>query len=490
MKKPFIQRVQSVGPDRSHERGVTMALVALAMVAIIAVAVLSIDVITLYLAREEAQRSADAGALAAARMISISGMTGDPNNSSGSWGAICGGATSPATLTASSVATQRMVGGGVPTTITVTYKTNSTSGPDCSTMPAAFGVNPMVTVKVQRTNLPTFFSRIWGNTGNTISATATAEAFNSSASDVNTNGGPTGSVTPVHPSCVKPWMVPNRNPFDGSCTAGACPPFVNAIGDGTIVRPGVQPTTANAVIGETFNLFANCKPGTSCVLNSPNNRARANIPSSTGGFVGGNAPSVPNLEYLPGAVQSTAIAVPSCATSGTGANTNYEPAVGGCDTTTVYQCGIPSASAATPNQIDLSENPGGGTGDTANGVACLLTNTATVPTSGQDSIDTTSYPYKITAGTANPTGLNNSLVTTSNSIVTLPIYDQMNVTSTPTNVTIVGFLQVFIHSVDANGNMLVTVLNVAGCGNGSAAPMTNPINGNSSPVPVRLITPP
>ena len=53
-----------------------MILVALAMIAIIAMAALSIDVITLYLAREEAQRSADAGALAAARVISLSGITG------------------------------------------------------------------------------------------------------------------------------------------------------------------------------------------------------------------------------------------------------------------------------------------------------------------------------------------------------------------------------------------------------------------------------
>ena len=59
-----------------------MVLVAIAMVAIISIAALSIDVITLYVAREEAQRSADAAALAAARVISISGMTGDPANTS------------------------------------------------------------------------------------------------------------------------------------------------------------------------------------------------------------------------------------------------------------------------------------------------------------------------------------------------------------------------------------------------------------------------
>ncbi len=87
-----------------------MVLVALALVAIIAMAALSIDVITLYLAREEAQRTADTAALAAARVISISGLTGDPNNSASSWQAICGpGGT--ATQAATAVATQSAVGG-------------------------------------------------------------------------------------------------------------------------------------------------------------------------------------------------------------------------------------------------------------------------------------------------------------------------------------------------------------------------------------------
>jgi hypothetical protein len=52
----------------------------------------------------------------------------------------------------------------------------------------------------------------------------------------------------------------------------------------------------------------------------------------------------------------------------------------------------------------------------------------------------------------------------------------------------VGFLQVFINSVDQYGNVNVTVLNVAGCGNGNN-PTLNPVSG-SSPVPVRLITQP
>src|SRR5438552_19159310 len=102
MKPPAIRRTRHHS-SRGGERGVTMVLVAIAMIAIISIAALSIDVITLYLAREEAQRAADAAALAAARVISLSGMTGDPNNTYPSWQAICGGTGSPASLAAVAV---------------------------------------------------------------------------------------------------------------------------------------------------------------------------------------------------------------------------------------------------------------------------------------------------------------------------------------------------------------------------------------------------
>src|ERR1039457_1540555 len=213
MKPPAIRRFRCADPSRRQERGITMVLVAIAMVAIIAMAALSIDVIALYLAREEAQRSADAAALAAARVISLSGMTGDPNNSASSWEAICGGSGSPATQTATAVATQNAVGRAAADTVNVTYSAGGSSGSDCSSLPAAFGVNPMVTVQVTRASLPTFFSRIWGNTGNTVSATATAEAFNPSNSG-NVGNGTTGTIIPVQPRCVKPWIVPNRDPLN------------------------------------------------------------------------------------------------------------------------------------------------------------------------------------------------------------------------------------------------------------------------------------
>ena len=134
MKKPLFH---TAPPQRHGEHGLTMVLVAVAMVAIIAMAALSIDVVTLYLAREEAQRAADAGALAAARVISISGITGaaDPDTDASSWTAICGSGTSVASLTAKAVAEENSVAGIAPT-VTVTYSsgTGSTNA-NCTAVP-------------------------------------------------------------------------------------------------------------------------------------------------------------------------------------------------------------------------------------------------------------------------------------------------------------------------------------------------------------------
>src|SRR5229473_6590037 len=182
MLRPLIQRPQRSAARRSWERGVTMALVALAMVGIIAMAALSIDVGTLYQASAEAQRSADASALAGARVLSLSGMTGDPTNVSNQWSAACAAATQ----TAQTVAGQNQVGGAAPSSVNVTFL--STDGSNCGS-PGAFGVNPMVKVQVQQPNLRAYFSRIWGRTGSSVSATATAEVFNPSSSSLYSNSG-------------------------------------------------------------------------------------------------------------------------------------------------------------------------------------------------------------------------------------------------------------------------------------------------------------
>jgi Putative Flp pilus-assembly TadE/G-like len=475
-----------------------MILVAVAMVAIIAMAALSIDVSTLYLAREEAQRAADAAALAAARVISLSGMTGDPGNLTSSWQAVCGGTSSPATQAANAVATQSAVGQAVGT-VSVTYSAAGTSNPDCSTFPAngAFSVNPLVTVQITRSSLPTFFSRIWGNSGNSVSATATAEVFNPSnavASGITT-------IIPVQPRCVKPWLVPNLDPLYPciSCP-GNYHSFVDAL-DGHIVNPGISTGGGNTtgVIGERFLLVADCdhRVPASCSLRSNPPIANYTSPGNP------SVPTIPpsNLEYLPGQTVNSSVAVPS----GAGGGDLYEQAIAGCDQTTVYYCGVPSSSpvGSGPNMVDLSESPGA-TGDTMNGVTALTNETnpnSNAQPTGQDTFNPyatpTSYPFQILAGSSSPlvsAGLTSGTpVTTSSSVVSVPIFDyyatlSINPSGT-TAVTIVGFLQVFINGVDQYGNVDVTVLNVSGCSNGGSQPVGSAVAG-TSPVPVRLITPP
>jgi hypothetical protein len=145
------------------------------------------------------------------------------------------------------------------------------------------------------------------------------------------------------------------------------------------------------------------------------------------------------------------------------------------------------------------------TTDTTDGVECLIHQTtvdlsqlegqdALLPTGGAFGSLPPNYPFQIEVGTSNPlVGAGAAgVITSSNSIVSLPIYDSTAVTTfgpgTTTPVTIIGFLQVFINVVDASGNMNVTVMNVSGCGNGTT-PVSSPLNG-TSPVPIRLITPP
>jgi hypothetical protein len=496
MKTPLIRR--SLSTPRKRERGVTMVLVAISMVAIISIAALSIDVITLYLAREEAQRSADSAALAAAKIISVSGLTGDPSNSAGNWQKICGpdnGVNGLATRVAKSVAGQDTVGSQVATTINVGYSAGSGGSmgagtSDCSTLTGtAFGVNPIVTVQLTRASLPTFFSRIWGNTGGQVSATATAEAYNPSNS-ANSGNQTSGTMIPVQPRCIKPWAVPNQdpqNPTACSPTGTACKQFIS-YADGSIVNPGMtlNGSTGPGTVGETFWLEPDCKNG---------NRANCQLHGVTpiqpqANYGGGGGHGTPNLLYVPAQVGTPVLAVPSC-TSGE----QYEEAIEGCDQPTNYVCGSPG----NLNIVDLTINPVAGT--TA-GVSCLTHQADTTDfsnASGQDYLTTSgvfgapnAYPYQMMAGSANPTGLKDVPISMSSSIVSLPIYKDTGTTITSnaqTPVTFVGFLQVFINAVDQNGNMKVTVLNVAGCGDGSAgAPATSEIG--NSPVPVRLITPP
>jgi hypothetical protein len=455
-----------------------MALVAGSIAVVIAMAALSIDLGTLYEASAEAQRSADAAALAAARVLSLSGMTGDPNNTSGLWPNACAAALQAA----QSVAGQNYVGGVAPGAPAVTF--SATDGSTCNSPGGAFGVNPMVTVKVANTNLPTFFAHIFGLFNSawstaSVSATATAEVYNPSNSTTLTGG----TMVTVQPRCVKPLIIPNADPLNPStCKGLGCSPLVNT-STGTIMNGGILiGGSGTGVIGETFNLFADCSigggPGCSPVTAQPRANPVGTVPQ----------PATPNLQYVPGQVLGTPVGAPACA------STLYQQAIAGCDQSTPYQCGVQASTLGTSaNQVDFSENPLK-SGDTVAGVECLTGESGAGSGNGQDTLINTSFPYPIQAGTANPTGISGD-ITSSNSIITIPIYDgnTLSPNGSLAPVTIVGFLQVFINQINADtvNSLSVTVLNVAGCGNtATAGAGGTPFVTGTSPVPIRLITPP
>jgi len=100
--------------------------------------------------------------------------------------------------------------------------------------------------------------------------------------------------------------------------------------------------------------------------------------------------------------------------------------------------------------------------DTRDAVQCLIheVNTTATQPDGQDTLNPyaapSGFPFDILAGSSTPlAGLAGKPISSSNSIVSLPIYDDAKTlnNSGQTSVTFVGFLQVFINAVDQYGNI-------------------------------------
>jgi hypothetical protein len=441
---------------RRAQRGQTILLVAISMVSLLAMAALAIDVVTLYVARTEVQRAADAAALAGAKALADSGVTTltptDPN-------------LNPAAITlAESMATSAInavvsapinhVAGSPPTEV----------GNPTFNLTTSNNNNPTVTVVLQQANLPTFFARIWGQSASTTSASATAEAYNPS----NSTG---GSFTPIAPRCVKPWLVANRDPTNGGAH------FIDPVTGAVVANLATLTATP-------FDLQADCNPANpGC---SPPSNASLQVQTN---------PATPPIlvQYLPMLV--TPSTADTCPASGSGCaadlTVDYEEGVACCNAKT-YSCGGTQPNADWDSTI--SPENGRATSAAALATECLIHASTTGAAAGQDLLDYPSPwptgPPQITAGTANPmTGQN---VTTSSSIVTIPIIDRTGFGSTTGPVTVLGFLQAFVNEVqDQNlhvGEINITVMNVVGCGsNPSGTPV---VGGNgASVIPVRLITP-
>ena len=430
----------------NQQRGQTIALVAISMISFIAMAALAIDLTSLYSARSEIQRAADAAALAGAKAFVDSGFTTDPGNSN-----LRTIALNMAQSYAAGVASQNLVANGVAQIV-------GTPAVDIS-LPG----NPRITVKLQRTDLPLFFARIWGSKFASVSATAAAEAYNPSYSQTKAT-----SFLPSAPRCVKPLLVPNDDKQFGVH-------FVNTSNGAVNVATGVQ------FIGEQISFTTACTPG-------------------TGKVKGCKVPSKPNPgEYIPMLVGSAHQYCHNSSAQGcSGTGSHFEQSIECCDGAAfdAPQCGTGTARASWDPNID-PKGTGIGTGNSpvAAGLQCIIHSTG--GNAQQDSLDPSAFssgkgPLLISPGTfsQNTYGVSSgAILATSDSIITVPLFDNSSAFRQPpdTQLTIVGFLTLFVNNVSgSSGDFTATIMNVTGCGN---SPSTSPAvsGGGVSAIPVRLI---
>jgi hypothetical protein len=458
---------KTVSCGKERERGQTIILVAIGLVSLLAMAALAIDIVTLYAARSETQRAADATALVAAKAIADSGFTtlppGDPNLVNGNAQTLAQSmATSAinAVLSANNPTINQVAGMQPGLVGTPTIFLPATANPPNS--------NPHITVTLQVTNLPTFFARIWGNRTATVTASATAEAYN----PANVQ-----NFTPIAPKGVKPWLVANADPTSGILPA---PQFINP--PTGVIEPNV--------IGEQLNLTPDCNAGPTCTLIS-------SLPGP-----GPNTSSVyPQVEYVPAQVtpnSNDVCPLPASCTE----NPNYPDYQHSiqCHDVNPYPCGG-SANNFSWDPAVNPRHPGRLNGPSALGAECLIRAGNSGLGQGQDVLQNfgpwPAAPFQFLAQSGPQ---NTNVVTTSSSIVTIPIIDTSNTTvfqsGSPYGVTVVGFMQAFINEVQTGplpiserGDINITVLNIAGCSQTPNA--ANPVVGSgTSPIPVRLITPP
>jgi hypothetical protein len=155
------------------------------------------------------------------------------------------------------------------------------------------------------------------------------------------------------------------------------------------------------------------------------------------------------------------------------------------------QCGVSGTVATWNPNID----PGGNNGAAQQGLQCLIHDpqqdvlNPSFANNGLMQIQPGSYSqarYNIAPG---------SLVGTSDSIVTVPLFDPNSVNPATQQVTIVGFLQLFVKDVGKKPqppppgpppDMNAYILNVIGCGSSLTAGAAIS-GGGASAIPVRLI---
>lgn len=225
------------------QRGSTLMLSVVAIFLLLGMAALAIDCLTLYVARTDAQRAADAAALAGAKVFVTSGCTTAANCTSGATATIV-------KQQAEDVGSQNKVFGQ--------YANISNADITFPASPTNDGHDPMVEVNVHRvmpTLLAAALTRMLGGNANgvTVAAKATAEAFN-----------PTGSSTPFATACIKPWLMPNCDPDSNHIPGNQNPVCPTTAGyfikNNQVVYPTYYANNTGGVIGEPWQLHQNSVP--------------------------------------------------------------------------------------------------------------------------------------------------------------------------------------------------------------------------------------
>lgn len=450
-------------------RGISMLIVAVAMIFVLGMAGLAIDLASLYVGRSQAQRAADAAALAGAiSLVNGSCVTGGAT-------IITAGCQADAIQQAEFIGNQNLIAGVNPSIkdSDISFDLSNPGDPRITVVAArdtAHG-NPM----------PTFFIKIFGvNTAN-VSAQATAEAFNASDTGV-----------PIGVQCVKPWFLPNCDKYhstpaaattDCASSAGY---FVVPDGDTKkwkVANPGQFFVGGNygGVYGEPITM----KPGDPGEAAAPGQYYAAFIPNDTD--------SPPTL-------------CPDCTKSsptggGTGSAAIYRENIECCNQNTVV-CGR--------QDVTIASTAGNMVGPTTQGVYCLIHQD---PGCGQDYLLGTPNPPcvppndPLTAGDkipqspfqvyGGPNNLNESFrgnpieMSNSDSVVAVPIYQGI-LQSGQNQVNVIGFMKIFLKYADKSqqGTIYGYILDITACGgsgsdtggNGSGVITTGGLT-----TPVRLI---
>lgn len=415
---------------RKSERGVTLLITAVGMVSVLAITVLALDVVALYVAKDQAQATADAAALAGAQALAISGTTSAP--SSVPLSTVCNGGSGQADLWAQAVVAHSPIAGG--------FATATTS---CS---APTDTNPRIQVTVTRTGLPRFFARTGG--GLSASATAVAEAYNPS---FDLNPGP-----PIRIRGLKPWLIFNCN----TCASG--PAYFTSTyavaNGGTFIG---QPVTLTLMVSST-------------PLGPP---PAPSPPANTAQFFA--------LD-LPAPLSCPSNGAISCGQMGTGPTGIFYHDNIACSGS--FRFGNNQSVPMPGAQVD-TRSLGNLQARTSAGVQCLIHAAGGGLGQGQDTF-TTGLPVTITGGSNNPDpGLRGVIIHRSDSVVTAPVFNCPTAGACDgtgaMQLQIVGFLQLAIQDVTGGGNIDAVILNAAGTDPASTG---TPVSGaGPSPVPVRLI---